>query len=302
MSEGTGAPNGAAPAVPGAVEAATNTAPTDSAETQIAELDGERVYSEEEAPDFGQWKHKLQARNGADPEEVTYEDLTSGYMRQQDYTRKTQEIRAARQQHEKTARQTNALVQRMKNAEGLIEWLDQAGFPIGDAMDHFNKRVNEEASLDPREQYERQRQRDLQLAQQKQEVTERKMQAMEQAQAKASWSEPVHEWTGAALDAVELPRDKEHLGLLIRELQPILSQQQRPVSRDDVMQAAKLVDKRLSGYATRRGLVKAPKKDVPASVRPGESYGQKQAPLQEPKKQKSMTDWNKKMRALGRNY
>lgn len=269
MPEGAapaGGAEAAAPAIPGAAEATGNTTPAEGAEG----LPAERTYSTEEAPDFKQWKHTLPTREGEEAEEVDYEDLVRGHMRQRDYTRGKQSIAQAKKQYEVTNKHANVLVNRLNSAEGMITFLHNAGFPIGEAMQMFNREQQAFEQLPVEEQHTRSLEQQRQQHEQQLRAEQQKNAQAQQQHAVKSWAEPIQRWTGEALKAANLPFDQEHKDMLEQQLVPLFKQGHRRISQDDFMHAAKQLDQRLSRYAQRRGMVKGAPKQAPPSVRPSQ--------------------------------
>ena len=291
-------------AVPGAQAAATETAPTDNAEMQVAEAEsGERQYSEEEAPDFKMWKHKLNTRNDkGDADEVDYDELVKGYMRQKDYTQKSQTNATSRKEYEQTKTHLGTILKTLRNPTMAgLQQLHDWGFPIMDQFNDLQTNADRHNALSAEEQHQENMRRQQEAFDRKNQVRDAREEQAKQAQMRQEYAAPMKRMTTAALEAVDLPRDNQHAAMVMQELKGTVPQH-RQITGEDIKHAAATIRKRADAYMQRMGLVKEEAKEPPPSPRRTESYKQKSPEARAAGNKKNYSSFQDKMQKIARGY
>ena len=219
-----------------AVEADAEAEPNPDAEVEAAEPDGEQPGE----------PAKFTVKVNGEEREVTLEDLQSGYMMQQDYSRKTQELADQRKQAAEEIQQERQQVQQQ-----MAEYAQQLE-SLQSLTAETEQSVNwdELRELDPSEyvrQRELQQQRQKAVQEGQQRLQEQRMQQLEAIKARESelLTAAIPEWLDADVAKAETAQVREtfkQAGFNDQEVGSILDHRLVKMARDLSKAQARIAD------------------------------------------------------------
>lgn len=248
----------------------------------------EETSSEEEAPEGDETEDQeegpeaLKLTIKVDGEEIPLElsDEERNTLIQKGYAfeKKTRELAAERKEHRAEA----AALEEYK--EGIKQWfgeladpsralaaLQRANVPINDLIEQKAVEMIQEHMASDEEKAQRQaaRQRAEYEAFQREKAEYEQQQTAQQEAA--AWQERIVRWLPAALESAGLPDDEDFRRAVGRELDAVVSNENRTITKEDFEDAAMAVRERMDKFAAARGETppKATKEKPPAPPKSG---------------------------------